>query len=1795
MAEINLRDYLRQIDTFVRRGNLDEAVAHARHVLAKYPKNGAAYRNMARALIGQSQWSQALDVLQRLATAHIDDPWVQAHLGYVYRRLQDLDKALYHYERAFDLSPNDANVIKNLRELYQERYNKPLERIHLTAGAAAGQFIHNGLYDQAINTIQQTLEQTPNRPDLKLMMAQALWQSGRYVDAAEQAFDVLKQLPYCVTANSMLAELWLQEQRPTDAQRFLSRVEDVEPYLAVEIVTNARADDDLFHMEVLNYEQYAQQTLAEQRPEWLETLDEAEENDQTAAETEEDAIEAELQVAHELPEIVDDDAMDWLADLEPEEEAAANVDLQHLFDDMDDGEQVIREVPVDELQRTPTGLTGMLGEDVADLDLADILGEEDERFRPRKTDHLTGMLNRVTDELEDEDDIFGLESSDERVSTGLTGILSKFDEDEDDDLSWLADAQTGRFDTGPLDEANAIIEEETGEQPASEPTFEVPEESSFEEPSYEDMFDSQMRTEQGIVENENFEFDDFEQFQQTVPKDNELAFAQDDLDDIVTESDENAPPPIYFDEDAEEIDENFVENAEIDTGWFESQIDVSDEADETPDTANEPVTGTGSLDPMAWMHTSGVEFNEESEIEQPTFYEEIDDDEVSIGGSEQNALAWMQDSGIEFETDDDIDYDEIAQNFIPTSRLDEQDDDSMAWMQDSGAEFIDDLIENMPELEQSAAPLNDADLEAEATPDDADLDDANLDDLDWADESALEELLEMETLAETGSLSADTVDDYEDLLDQDDTDAEELTEEDDDLDFFSVTDEADGSSTFGQDAHEANFEFNSLLEEEIIDEQEIDFEAFDDDSYDDNDLGDETNDAEQFIQPLSDDISETIDWQDTMPDQPNSKDWEPEDMQPDDEENIDPFDDLFNDFGDGDSEDEDSELDAALELDENWLEEVASDSGDLDDEEELATADADWLSEIGAPDQSGLVDEDAVPDMDTLEDVAELEGGDLDGLELEDADWLSEMDFDSDEADDDLEDVELVNSTDELVTEGNEWLQGLSDDMEEDAEEDFGEFDTAFADLEFEEEDAGETLGELDMVDSEDDLITEDNDWLQGISRGSGMEQAAEAGFSEFDTDFTDLEFEEEDAGETLSEVNMVDSEDDLVTEGNDWLQGISNDFEESADENLGDFEEFSFDEEEADEFLGELEMVEEVDDLVTEGNDWLQDANNELEEETEDSLEAFDSFDEAFGDLETDLPDTREGLTAEMPLDGSTMFLDNQLTTESSDLTDEEQELDVSDLEFEDPFAETFDDELPRPTGMTGLLDNISANVNKDDSTNDLPDWDVSMEEGEYEEPDWLSSLDADEETSSEEPEWLSEMDAEGDAFELDEAEQETIAASVSAPDDSAADPDWLADMVDDIEAEEIPEELTASEPDWLADMEPPDPEATAAEEQAFMSELEDALYSETTGDEAQTDDAEPGAIFPEDDEREDIITGVEAGAAALGMVAVSGDDSDDEDDYSDSDYEEYVVAEDSEPAYDYEEGRYTNRNTDEANVYTTAEIDAVMGDEEDIADADELVAGMEFGVDDDYLDEYSEESADEGDEALIPADNAPDWLNQMVPGLDLDFEAREDEYGDGDSEVDSSHRRREAVGEVPSEDDYGWLEDIVEEETQAGAPPPLPTSVQQAVVIPPRFNFSQPPVWARGGNGGSNAGTAAAVATSAGSAIAASWMDEAFEEAAPADEALEDDVTDAMTDASDELDWNAEGLEEDFQDEFDDGFGDDMADNEMQFDDLGDYEDGFDAEDSDEGTVDELLDDLGLDLDLENFDFDDLDDDDD
>ncbi|QPC82895.1 tetratricopeptide repeat protein [Phototrophicus methaneseepsis] len=1960
MAQINLRDYLKQIDTFVRRGNMDEAIAHARHILGRYPKNATAYRYLASALMGQSQWQEALSVLQRLAAAHIDDVWVQTQLGYVHSKLKQLDKSLYHYERAFDLAPNDANIITSLREVYSEKNHKPLDRIHLTAGAAAGQFINNELYDQAINTLTQTLVQSPDRPDLKLLLAKALWHSEHYVDAAEQALDVLKSLPYCVTANMLLAELWLQEQRPSDAQRYLSRVEDVEPYLAVEVATKERAEDSLFVIDVLNYQQYAQQTLAEQSPDWLESLGDVDEDFEVEV-----IGPASIEPAEE-PANMEADTLDWLADLDEEEasQPAQQIDLANLFGGIEeDAAPASGAAP----SRVSTGLTGMLGDESDDFDLSSIL-EDDDLFRPKQTGHLTGMLNKNTSDLledDEEDDIDWLidaaeggydePASQPRVSTGLTGMLSHFEEDEEDadDLSWLTDAQAGRY-----DEAEKPAEIVDSEDTSSE-TF---------EDHFADRSDIDVYT---FFDADEPADNDEEDLGATEYSEAELTHFDDEADFDETTFDESSFGESSFDESVE-ASSAAGERAEIDTSWF----DLQDEDVEAPAASDESdfadIEDADAIiddeDPLAWMHQSGIELVEESEREVPRFFEDIPDDEVGINADEQDALAWLEASGIELNEDalSQEEYDEIAQNFTPTSRLDASEessdtDDPLAWLENSGAELIESSEADYP-YGGAASDEDDNFFDEYASDDDEES--------DW-DDSALAEFFAMENLTETGSLPDDlqevwgadfdsqdfdsqdeeaaeegtsagdslqvealdtaqddtedewfsdvdvmedddvTVDDIEQAFDailmdeeSDDTgyddlgfdqesfsdpfelndamtaedDAEDTSEdaaEFDDSAFDFHTFEADSidAEAFDVDSFEANsldadsFDVNTFNAEEFDDDlfgsddddafdnidfgEELDpgaeadteatreapledtplgdnalideepgtddvintgelFEGLlggdDDDDFDDddfdfdfNDTTDEDTTLDEAIsvqdildQPLDEPVSDTIDWQDDMPDR-SDYDWEPEDLEPEDNPEDSSGDWLSDDADDSDD---------PFSMNTDWLQELDSDEDsdegdDAQGEDDLLAADMDWLSEEDENEPAELQDQEAMQDEETLQDMAELDG----------LDWLSSEA--RDESDDVVEiDVEMVDDTDDLIGGNSDWLQGLSSEEETDSEASeadmFTDFDStfdesAYGDTDFGSFDSEEEPEDVQMSEDMGDLIGGNTDWLQELSSEEDAEEDADDAddesvedlFADFDnafgnssfddssfdeSEYSESEYDEIDFGSFGSEeepetedVEMVDDTSDLVAGDTTWLQGISEeepesedvisgepeaeiDAEESVEDLFSDFdnafgdsnfddssfdeselEEIDFDDEDAE--LQDVEMVDDTSELVAGNADWLQDMSYEDEtDETAEPEDNFGDFDNAFSDM---------------------------------DFGDEEEEENVSPgvtMRFgQDQSDEDEDEEPSSAVGMTGLLTSIQHQRGELDAMDDLPEWVEDVDPAEFEDASWLSDVediysqggyedDEEEGTTdagetSSEPDWLTEMEDSGadeDAF---------------TPDDLvAAEPDWLQDVSDEDtdETEEESDEsvyANSAEPDWLSDMEPPDPEADAAAEAAFMQELEDALTGELDEESVQASQSE------EDDEEDydELAAGTTAGVAALGMVAVQ-DEDDDEDDFAQADYDDYdPLAELEDEASDeeiYDESPYMGaedmESPEEAHL-TATEVENLGEDPETVED---LVAALD------------EESNDE-QIAVIGADNAPDWLNQLVPGLELDFEARgvDDEDVEEDGEATSEHRRRASVGEVPSEDDFAWLVDIVDEETRAGAPPPLPTSPQQQTVEQPRFQFSHLPAWARDDDRPS----VGPLVTGTMASVNASMFSE--------------DAVDI--------------------DEYDDDDDYDIYDtNEIRFEDPTDFteevEDDLYEDDDDlapEGTIDDLLDDLGLDLDLDNFDFDDLDDDDD
>lgn len=283
MAEmITLRAYLDELGRMLEQEAPTEVISHCRYILQHFPQNVETYRLLGKALLQKGHqehldehFTEAAEVFRRVLAAVPNDYVAHLGLSETHDRNEELDRAIWHLERAYEQMPGNAALQDALRELYVKRDGEEHApaRIQLTRGALARQYMNGQLYDQAAAELQAALAQDAERVDLQVMLAEALWSGWHEVEAGEMAVRVLKRLPNCLAANRILAQLWLDNERPTDARPFLDRVEALDPYVAAYILQPGAENASYVELERLDYYRQSQTELLTETPSWVHDLD----------------------------------------------------------------------------------------------------------------------------------------------------------------------------------------------------------------------------------------------------------------------------------------------------------------------------------------------------------------------------------------------------------------------------------------------------------------------------------------------------------------------------------------------------------------------------------------------------------------------------------------------------------------------------------------------------------------------------------------------------------------------------------------------------------------------------------------------------------------------------------------------------------------------------------------------------------------------------------------------------------------------------------------------------------------------------------------------------------------------------------------------------------------------------------------------------------------------------------------------------------------------------------------------------------------------------------------------------------------------------------------------------------------------------------------------------------------------------------------------------------------------------------------------------------------------------------
>ncbi|MFN2145484.1 MAG: tetratricopeptide repeat protein, partial [Anaerolineales bacterium] len=230
MVSISLRAYVNEINDMVDQHQIDEAIAHCRHILKEHPKHVDTYRLLGKAYLEEQRYGDAADILQRVLSSVPEDFISQVGMSIIREDEGNLDSAIYHMERAFETQPSNHAIQGELRRLNSKRDGIELTRVRLTRGALARMYAHGHLYDQAISELLAALSEDPNRFDLQNLLAEMYYKTDKKVDAAETCTKILEKLPYCINANKLLTQILEESGRPEEAQRYRKRWAALDPY-----------------------------------------------------------------------------------------------------------------------------------------------------------------------------------------------------------------------------------------------------------------------------------------------------------------------------------------------------------------------------------------------------------------------------------------------------------------------------------------------------------------------------------------------------------------------------------------------------------------------------------------------------------------------------------------------------------------------------------------------------------------------------------------------------------------------------------------------------------------------------------------------------------------------------------------------------------------------------------------------------------------------------------------------------------------------------------------------------------------------------------------------------------------------------------------------------------------------------------------------------------------------------------------------------------------------------------------------------------------------------------------------------------------------------------------------------------------------------------------------------------------------------------------------------------------------------------------------------------------------------
>ncbi|MDE2902546.1 MAG: tetratricopeptide repeat protein [Chloroflexota bacterium] len=207
------------------RGDSAQAGAIAERLLAEFASYPPA--RLVRALLAEqaNDSDSALDDLRAVTSVEPTNAEARAAQARLFQRRGDTDRARMAARQAVELVPTDPEVLATALEIL----NVEADSLETSAAVLARVHLNCGWPDLAERHARAAVTESPERVDVRLTLAEALWRLGRLPACEAECRVVADQAEECVRAAVMRAHILSERGRTAEGQELLDRIGRIDP------------------------------------------------------------------------------------------------------------------------------------------------------------------------------------------------------------------------------------------------------------------------------------------------------------------------------------------------------------------------------------------------------------------------------------------------------------------------------------------------------------------------------------------------------------------------------------------------------------------------------------------------------------------------------------------------------------------------------------------------------------------------------------------------------------------------------------------------------------------------------------------------------------------------------------------------------------------------------------------------------------------------------------------------------------------------------------------------------------------------------------------------------------------------------------------------------------------------------------------------------------------------------------------------------------------------------------------------------------------------------------------------------------------------------------------------------------------------------------------------------------------------------------------------------------------------------------------------------------------------------